>query len=290
MPFRFFRALTSPAHFTSPLATRQQKIAAFHIDRGAQLTLLFSHGNAEDLGMVYDWFREVSRELDVNVLAYDYTGYGLNTGPCSEEDCFADIEAAFNYATDVLNVPPGRIVLYGRSLGSGPSCHLARQQSVKGSPVCGVVLQSPLMSAYRVAFHFRWTMPGDVFANIDKVAEVRSPVFILHGSRDEVVPYWHGQELYLALQEPFRYKPFWVEGAGHNNIEMMCREDCSFFNRLNEFLDFLAPRRGEGDGAAMSLKDVLARSPASKKMATFGGGARNSGVSGGVSKLYAAKA
>lgn len=175
-----------------------------------------------DLGMIYDWFREVSRHLDVNVLAYDYDGYGLSEGAPSEKGVYADIEAAFNYLTDVLSVPPDRVILYGRSLGSGPSCHLAMKQSKEGKPVRGVILQSPVMSAYRVAFHFRFSMPGDLFCNIDKVPHIRSPIFIMHGRRDEVVPFWHGQELYLATQPQFQADPFWVESAGESRVPGFC--------------------------------------------------------------------
>ena len=69
--------------------------------------------------MIREWLRELSDVLHVNILAYDYTGYGLNENKPSEEDCFADIEAAFDYAIDILGIPEKEIVLWGRSLGSG---------------------------------------------------------------------------------------------------------------------------------------------------------------------------
>ncbi|CAM9558875.1 unnamed protein product [Heterosigma akashiwo] len=64
------------------------------------------------------------------------------------------------------------------------------------------------MSAYRVAFNFRFTMPGDMFPNIDKMPDIECPVFIIHGTRDEVVPFWHGQELFLACKTKWRAKAF----------------------------------------------------------------------------------
>ena len=102
------------------------RIPAFYIERpNAAVTILFSHGNAEDLGMIYDWFSDLARVLRANVLAYDYSGYGKASGTPSEQNCYGDIEAAFHYLTQVRHVPPEQIVLYGRSLGSGPSCYLA---------------------------------------------------------------------------------------------------------------------------------------------------------------------
>ena len=138
------------------------RIPAFFIERpNAQVTILFSHGNAEDLGMIYDWFNDLARVLRVNIMAYDYTGYGKSNGTPCEENCYADIEAAFQYLLEVRRVQPEQIVLYGRSLGSGPSCYLAAKTAREGQSVGGVILQSPLLSAYRVAFDFRFTMIGD---------------------------------------------------------------------------------------------------------------------------------
>ena len=218
--------------------------------------MLFSHGNAEDLGLIYDWFREFARALKVNVLAYDYTGYGLsqNEGERpSEADVLADVEAAFDYLANVLNIKPETIILYGRSLGSGPSCHLAQLQSKRGQSVAGVILQSPLMSAFRVALRFRFSLPGDAFCNIDKVSSINSPVFIIHGTHDEVVPFSHGQELYLALQENSKYRPFWVDNAGHNNIELLCRENDEFFHRLKDFIRFVESRKETGNSRQSSI-------------------------------------
>merc|ERR1711957_795266 len=115
-----------------------------------------------------------------------------------------------------------------------------------GRSVAGLILQSPLLSAYRVAFSFRFTMCGDRFPNIDYAPRIKCPVFIVHGTQDEVVPFWHGQELFLALKQGWRAKPFWVEGAGHNNIEALLRPSGAFVDKLVEFLDLhVAARKGE---------------------------------------------
>lgn len=224
------------------------QIPAFYIDRSAPLTMLFSHGNAEDLGIIFDWFVSLSKQLNVNVMAYDYTGYGRSreypwpgNDPVtpSEEYVYQDIMAAFNWLRREKGCTPQQIILYGRSLGSGPTCYLAQRLSKEpelGGPVAGVILQSPLLSAYRVAFNFRFTLAGDMFPNIDRVGDIESPIFIIHGTRDEVVPFWHGQELFLACQRRYRAKPFWVDGAGHNNIENMLRESGHFFEQIRLFM------------------------------------------------------
>lgn len=229
------------------LNSAESRIPAFFIERpNAQVTILFSHGNAEDLGMIYDWFNDLARVLRVNIMAYDYTGYGKSNGNPNESYCYNDVEAAYRYLVEVRRLQPEQIVLYGRSLGSGPSCYLAAKTSREGRPVAGVILQSPLLSAYRVAFNFRFTMVGDKFPNIDYAPYIRCPVFIVHGTQDEVVPFRHGQELFLAIPQSWRAKPFWVEGAGHNNIEALLRPSGMFVDKLLEFLDYhVSARRGK---------------------------------------------
>jgi len=95
--------------------------------------------------------------LRVNLFAYDYTGYGMayDEGSPSEEDCYSDIEAAFKYLRFNLGVPSKNIVLYGRSLGSGPSCYMASgtaesEDPSLGGPVGGVILHAPFLSVYRI--------------------------------------------------------------------------------------------------------------------------------------------
>ena len=99
------------------------------------------------------------------------------------------------------------------------------------------MLQSPILSVFRIAFDFRLTLPGDMFPNVDRISDVSCPVFVMHGTHDEVVPFWHGQELFLHTKIKWRHKPFWITGAGHNNIEMLLRESGLLFKKLAEFLD-----------------------------------------------------
>ena len=161
----------------------------------AEVTILYSHANAEDLGNIYPWCKFLSKTLRVNVFAYDYTGYGLaaNQGDPSEEDCYADVDAAFSYVRDVLGVPARNVVLYGRSLGSGPSCYLASRTADEAArsdarrrsgvdaddgteeteAVGGVILHAPFSSIFRVVLETGCTLPGDRFPNVDFAPSIR---------------------------------------------------------------------------------------------------------------------
>lgn len=214
---------------------RGEVVPAFHVAReGATMTVLFSHGNAEDLGLIVAFMREVSDALAVNVLAYEYTGYGLSTGTAGMPELHADIEAAFRYARDVLRVPWERLVLWGRSIGSGPTCHLASKQAVRG-----VILQAPPQSIYRVPFQLRYTLPGDLFPSIDRIGECECPVFVMHGTKDEIVPVWHGHGIYeRCVKKGIDYEPMWVEGGDHNSLAEHVGT-ALFFQKLSKFLQYL---------------------------------------------------
>lgn len=131
---------------------KEKSIPAFYIDRKSKVTVLFSHGNAEDIGMIYEWFCDFARELNVNVLAYDYEGYGKATGIPNEQSCYEDIDAAYNFLTEVLHFSAENIVLYGRSLGSGPSCYLAERLHKRQIRLGGMILQVKNMKISFITF------------------------------------------------------------------------------------------------------------------------------------------
>ena len=122
--------------------------------------------------MIFDSFNEFSKELWVNVLAYDYEGYGKAggelwseypiqstkfsfslLGESSEANCYDDIDAAYNFLTEKMQMKPENIVLYGRSLGSGPSCYLAeRLQQKENIQIGGLILQVLLTNNTRCKY------------------------------------------------------------------------------------------------------------------------------------------
>lgn len=116
---------------------------------------------------------------------------------------------------DSLAYCPRQVVLYGQSIGSGPSMFLS---SNPDTPVSGLILHSPIASCIKiVAFNSKGCGKSDVFPNSSLAAFVSCPVLIMHGDKDKMVPQKHSQLIMDNL--PGRYKTLWsVEGAGHNNI------------------------------------------------------------------------
>ena len=139
------------------------------INKNAKYTLIFSHGNAEDIYLVQSYLETYFlKEVHINAVVYEYTGFGESNGKVpSDSSLYDDIETVYFYLTENLNIPADRIFLYGRSIGSGPSCYLAERHEV-----AGVILHSPIMSALRVVFNLRFTLPFDRFPNIDRISNI----------------------------------------------------------------------------------------------------------------------
>ncbi|KAG8594087.1 hypothetical protein GDO81_001066 [Engystomops pustulosus] len=121
---------------------------------------------------------------------------------------------------------PENILLYGQSIGTVPTVDLASRYEC-----AAVILHSPLTSGMRVAFpETKKTYCFDAFPNIEKVSKITSPVLIIHGTEDEVIDFSHGLALYERCSKPVQ--PLWVEGAGHNDIELYSQ----YLERLKHFI------------------------------------------------------
>jgi len=175
----------------------------------AMFTLLVSHGNAEDLGDTRPWLEDL-RRAGFNVFAYDYQGYGTSQGKPTEKTAYDDENAAYDYLTLTLQTPPDHIIVFGRSVGSGPAVHLAARR-----PAAALILQSPFLSAFRVVSRVP-LLPFDRFPNYKDIGRVFCPVLIVHGTQDEVINIAHGQKLFALAHEPKQF--FAVKGAGHNDL------------------------------------------------------------------------
>jgi hypothetical protein len=175
----------------------------------AKHLLLYSHGNGEDLGEIRPLLEDF-RSRGIAVFAYDYPGYGTSTGTASEVGVYAATEAAYRYVTQTLGYAPKAITLYGRSLGSGPSCYLAEHY-----PVGGLILDGAFSSTFRVMTRVK-ILPWDKFDNVARLPSIQCPTLLLHGTEDSTVPFAHALQNSAAIRGIKH--TVWVEGAGHNDL------------------------------------------------------------------------
>ena len=172
--------------------------------------VIFSHGNGEDLGMIQESLIELTK-TGCTVISYDYPGYGLSEGIPTENNCYEAVEALYNFVSQDMSVAPNKIILWGRSLGTGPSCYLASLKKVGG-----LILETPFLSAFRTVTEIT-IIPWDRFRNIEFVQAIRCPSLVIHGELDEVVPYRQGRKIFNELPEPKTFLE--VENGTHNDLK-----------------------------------------------------------------------
>ncbi len=202
--------------------------AKFYPNPNATHTILFSHGNAEDIGYA-DSFSGEFVKRGFAVLVYDYRGYGTSEGAPSEENVYRDIDAAYEYLTAELKIPPEKIIAHGRSLGGAVAVDLAARKKVGA-----LVVESSFVSAFRFLTKYRLA-PFDKFQNIAKIKNINCPVLFIHGRKDELIPIWHSEKLFAEAREPkFSY---WIDEAGHNNVYLVGGK--AYLERIRDFADNL---------------------------------------------------
>ncbi|MGB3402523.1 MAG: alpha/beta hydrolase [Microcoleaceae cyanobacterium] len=205
------------------------KIAALYLpNTEANYTILYAHGNAEDIGEIKFRLQQLYQN-GFSVLAYDYPGYGISTGKLTEKNVYLAIDAAYNYLTQTLNIPADKIIVYGRSVGGGSALELA-----VNNPVAGVILESTFTTPFRVVIPFP-IFPFEKFDNVKKIQQINSPVLIMHGKQDNIIPIEHSQKLYELASAP--KLSFWVEEAGHNDLFYVADEE--YWEQLKAFINLV---------------------------------------------------
>jgi fermentation-respiration switch protein FrsA (DUF1100 family) len=156
--------------------------------------LVYFHANAEDAGLAEDFLRPIKEQLYFHVIAVEYPKYGVYPGTPTEEGICRDAETVYDYLHKHLQIDQQSIFLMGRSMGSGPSTHLASVRQPGG-----LFLISPFVSIQKVAQGVVGKLFGkmvkDRFDNFEKMARVTCPVQIIHGTQDALVPFKHAEML-----------------------------------------------------------------------------------------------
>ena len=154
-------------------------------------TILYSHGNATDIGAMAGLQCLIAKNLKCNVLVYDYSGYGESGGIPMEKNTYRDVKMVYEWVVSNVTKHEHNVILYGQSVGSGPSCYLASRRDNVG----GLILHSPFTSGMRVLTPSRALACLDIFPNIDRIKKVKCKVFIIHGKKDVEVKFEHGYVL-----------------------------------------------------------------------------------------------
>ena len=185
-----------------------------HSEKKFYPLVIYFHGNAGNLYHRLDYGQQIF-DMDLNVLLVSYRGYSKSTGKPSEKGIYLDGLAAYDYAINQLGLKEKEIILFGRSLGSTVAVHMGQNRDFKG-----IILVTPLSSGREMAQAmglglFKY-VAGNSYNSVEKINDLRSRLLIIHGDKDEVVPYKMGQKLMEAY--PGEKQFVTIKGAGHNNL------------------------------------------------------------------------
>ena len=180
-------------------------------------TWLWFHGNGGNLGTRVGQLARARHLLGVDQFIFDYRGYGNSEGVPTERGTYLDARAALNYLRGREDIDPERIVYFGHSLGAAVAIELAVQHPPAGmaliapfssiKDMAGLVMPIPLVG---------WLVRGH-YNSIKRIKRVHTPLLVLHGELDEIVPHSQGFKLYRAANRPKRFVT--LHGASHNNVQ-----------------------------------------------------------------------
>ncbi|MBU0714492.1 MAG: alpha/beta hydrolase [Verrucomicrobia bacterium] len=194
------------------------RLAGWYVPcEGARGTVLMCHGNGGNIG---DRLHPISlfHGLGLNVLVFDYRGYGESTGKPSEEGTYQDARAAWQYLTEKRNTPPDKIVVFGRSLGGAVAAGLVERITPAALILEATFTSIPDMGArlypwlpIRLLSRYRYN-------TLARLEQIHCPVLIAHSRDDEMIPFEQGQRLFAAAHEP---KTFFELTGDHNEGEAL---------------------------------------------------------------------
>ena len=166
-------------------------------------TILFFHGNAGELGArVYKLNK--FHDLDLNFLIISWRGFSGNNGKPTEQGLYEDAKNAVAWLKD-KGIDKKDIILYGESLGTGIAIELASKNQYSG-----IILESPYTSMTDMGKRFYPFLPinilqKDKYSSLKKINMIKSPILVLHGKADTLVPFYMGKKIYDAANEPKYY-------------------------------------------------------------------------------------
>jgi len=190
------------------------KIHAWYVPRrGAETTLLFCHGNAGNISHRLPTL-ETFHHLGLNVLIFDYRGYGRSEGKPTEAGTYQDVAAAWDYLVQARGKRPGRIIVFGCSLGGAVAAHLAHEHTPGALILESTFTSAPDLGARLYPFlPVRWLCRYS-YDTRAIVGEIRCPILVIHSRDDDIVPFEFGQALFDAAGDD---KQFLEIHGSHNS-------------------------------------------------------------------------
>lgn len=219
--------------------------ARFYPAASTDPLLIFFHGNGE-IASDYDDAGAAYQKLGINLLVFDYRGYGKSNGSPSVKTLLPDALSVFDQAVEWLKARDfhGPLIVMGRSLGSAPALEIASQRPER---IAGLIIESgfassrPLLELMGLGSLIPAGQVDDGFNNTRKIETVNKPTLIIHARLDELIPLEQA-DLLLKHSGARRKELIIIPGAGHNDIIYRC--GLEYFRTIARFAQSLK-RRGK---------------------------------------------
>lgn len=223
------------------IQTAEESVEAWFIPADAAFSgpcpaVIFAHGNAELIDFWPEYLKPLSRN-GIHLLLVEYPGYGRSKGRPSEKSITRALTAAYDQLIARKSVDSGRIILFGRSIGGGAICCLAKTR-----PSAALILLSTFtgLRAYAPRYGLFPFMIRDPLDNAAVLRQYAGPVLILHGRQDELIAFHHAQSLASAS----RNARLIAYDCGHNDCPPDWNgfwKDVFAFLRENGMMNTLGP-------------------------------------------------
>jgi len=209
--------------------TKSETIACrFLSNQSSRYLVIYVHDNFEDLGHIENLLKGY-RQAGLNILSFDYPGFGASSGKPTEASSYRAIDAVTAFAVERLHFGPEQIIFHGKGLGAGPAVEICRRVEF-----AGLILESAYASAFDVGFGIGW-LPWDRFQNLKKIPSLTEPLLVIHGTEDPLVPFTDGKRLFEASTAPKLF--YWVDGARHNDILQFMGDE--YWRILSDFVLYI---------------------------------------------------
>ncbi len=204
-------------------------------EKAAKGTVVFSHGNTGSVGYHLGFVLWLA-EAGYHVFMYDYRGFGKSEGQVDRSGMLEDVQAAFSYVTSRPDVDPDKLVSFGHSLGGAKSVAALAEERPAG--LKAIIIDGTFSSYRAMARVFGGELGAslitDEFSPRDYIKKITgTPVLVIHGDQDQVVPFSQGRELFKLANEPKTL--FEVKGGRHG--DSLSREAGAYRKRVLTWLD-----------------------------------------------------
>ena len=200
----------------------------------SELTIIYSHGNAENISRALPHAAVLSKALKANVFLYDYRGYCKSTGRPSTAVFYDDADLVFKYISERPDQKTNKFIAYGRSLGGAAAIHMASKYgSVRAVISESTFASLPLHAWYNKALFVFYPFVPDPLPSLKKSGAIKSPWLLIHGDSDTTIDFRNCGELYNSKSNAPKEK-YIAAGARHNNV--YSSDPAAYLKTIEDFM------------------------------------------------------